>query len=40
MTARRALAALILAILAWGTLAAFVLMMAGCHRLLHLVGGP
>ena len=40
MTARRFAATLLVTIAAWAALAAFVLMLAGCHRLLHWVGGP
>lgn len=40
MTPRRFLLALSFAVAAWLAVAAFVAMLAGCHRLLHLVGGP
>ena len=40
MTTRRFAAALLVTAVAWAALAGFVLMLAGCHRLLHWVGGP
>lgn len=40
MTLRRALVSLVFAVAAWAAIGAFVLLLAGCHRLLHLVGGP